>query len=150
MKFKFRLQKLLEARKISQDLAQRDFQLAMNELNLEESKIEQMDQLKQDSYLRLGELQLNGGANAASELQEIFVFQQGLVLKRQLQLIQVQQALELVEKKREILQQATIEYKMIERLKEKKLEEFRHEVDRSEQKEADEMSILRFGHKDVR
>ncbi len=150
MKFKFRLQKLLEARKITQDLAQRDFQNALNFLRAEEHIVEEMDQSRARSYERLGQLQSEGGARAGVELQDIFHFQQGLVKKRELQMIKVQQAQELVEKKREILQQATIEYKMMERLKDKKKKEFQQEVEKAEQKEADEMSILRFAHKDVR
>lgn len=150
MKFQFRLQKLLEARKIGQDVAQKDFQLALSDLQKEEQNLKALDQLRSESYERSGVLQSQGGVDAGRELQEIYEFQQGLAQRRVLHVEKLKQAEDLVEKKREILRQATIEYKMIMRLREKELQDFIQEVKNLEQKESDEIATLRFAHKDVK
>lgn len=150
MKFKFRLQKVLEARKVLQDLAHKEFQDAMNLLTIEETALQDLENKKSTSYQRLGQLQDRGGLSVSRELQDIHSFQQGLIIRREKQVLKIRQAQDLVEKKREILQQVTIEYRMVERLKEKKLQEFMQDAAKEAQKESDEMSILRFGHKDVK
>ena len=150
MKFRFRLQKLLEARKITQDLAQKEFQLALNALNEQEKILLDLDQTRAHSYLRSGQLQDLGGPEAGRALQENYEFQQGLAQRRVLQNEKIKQAEDLVEKKREILRQSTIEYKMIVRLREKELDNFVQELKTLDQKESDEIATLRFAHKDVK
>ncbi|MNL59139.1 hypothetical protein D3C87_1828380 [compost metagenome] len=50
----------------------------------------------------------------------------------------------MVEAKREILRQAAQEYKIMEKMRENKFEDYRQERLAQEQKENDEQSILRF------
>jgi flagellar FliJ protein len=150
MRFRFRLQKLLEARKITQDLAQKDFQLELSALQTLNEKLRLMDQERSESFLRSGLLQEQGGPDAGRALHEIHEFQEGLAQRRVFHLEKIKQAEELVEKKREILRQSTIEYRIIVKLREKDFQKFQQELANSAQKESDEIATLRFAHKDVK
>jgi flagellar FliJ protein len=67
---------------------------------------------------------------------------QDIRIQRQRQ--NVQAAEKLVEEKREVLRQAALEYKIMEKMREKKFEEYKQDRLAREQKEMDEQNILRF------
>lgn len=144
MKFKFPLQNVVKHRKIVEDLAQKDFLEAQAELNIEISKLEKMQQDLHDSHLRMGQLQMTGGHQGPA-LSQIHEFKKGQDVRIARQQHKIQEMEKLVEEKREILRQAALDYKIIEKLREKKFEEYKHERILTEQHEADEQSILRFG-----
>lgn len=143
MKFKFPLQKVLDHRKTKENLAQKDFQIAMNDLVELETQMQRMEESLHDSHQRAGTLQNQGGAQGPA-LAQINEFQRGQKVLIQRQQFKVQEQQKVVEEKRELLKQAAVETKIISKFKEKKFEEFRETQEKEEQKEMDEQSILRY------
>ncbi|MNT86096.1 Flagellar FliJ protein [compost metagenome] len=84
-----------------------------------------------------------GGAQGPA-LMEIHEFLKGQRQRIQFQEQKVQEFEKLVEAKREILRQAAMDYKIMEKMRENKFEAYRQERIATEQKENDEQSILRF------
>ena len=143
MKFKFPLQKVLEHRKIQENLRQKDFQDAVDELNKEKKQLDKMLGQVTTAHGEAGRLSQAGG-NPGAALAQIHDFLKGqeILIKKQRQ--KVQESEKLVEAKRELLRQAAVDYKIIEKMRENKFAEYRHERLMDEQKENDEQSILRF------
>jgi len=143
MKFKFPLQKVLDHRKIKEDLAQKDFQDAMSELQGMQKKLTEMETQIRDAHLRAFRVQDAGGA-AGPTLSQVdeFIRSQKVLIQKQRGKITVQE--KVVEEKRDLLRQAVVDTKVIDKLKEKRFEEFKKKIDMDEQKEMDEQSILRF------
>lgn len=143
MKFKFPLQKVLDHRKTKENMAQKDFQDAMNDLLALERQQQQMEEALHGSHLRAGSLASAGGSQGPA-LSQINEFQRGQkVLIARMQ-VKIQEQQKVVEEKRELLKQAAIETKIIAKFKEKKFDEFRETQEKEEQKEMDEQSILRY------
>lgn len=143
MKFKFPLQKVLEHRKLRENLVQKDFQDAQALLQEQVNKLEKMNQQVTEAYERSGNLAKQGGAQGPA-LMEIHEFLKGQRQRIQFQEQKVQEFEKLVEAKREILRQAAMDYKIMEKMRENKFEAYRQERIATEQKENDEQSILRF------
>jgi flagellar protein FliJ len=143
MKFKFSLEKVLRQRELQESLAQKDFAEAQNQLNDEIAKLQNMIQIKEDSIRERNQLVQNTQTWGVS-VQQInqFLLGQDLRIKQQNQ--RLSEFEKVVEAKREILRKASVEVKIIEKLKEKKLEEFKREFERKEQNELDELTALRF------
>lgn len=143
MKFKFPLQKVLDHRKVKEDLAQKDFQEALLVLNGLKNKLQEMEDAIHDAHLRMGALQKQGGTQGPALMQiHEFIKSQKILIQRQQMMLQNQE--KVIEEKRELLRQAAIETKIIAKFKEKKFEEYKSERESEEQKEMDEQSILRF------
>ncbi len=147
MKFNFRMQKVLEHRKIQEDLAKTDFQLALAKLNSEIEHLQSLVDLKKKARVKSFELETNHSVPNAlqnSILSDSNQFQKLQDLRIANQKLVVEENEKEVEAKREILKTKAIEYKIIEKVKEKKKQQFVDEANKSEQKENDEISILRF------
>ncbi len=141
------MQKVLEHRKIQEDLAKTDFQLALAKLNSEIEYLQSLVDQKKKARVKSFELEINASvpnalqnsilsdSNQFQKLQDVRIANQKLV---------VEENEKEVESKREILKTKAIEYKIIEKVKEKKKQQFVDEANKSEQKENDEISILRF------
>lgn len=147
MKFKFPLQKVLEHRKLKENLVQKEFQDALNELMILQNKKKDMESQADEARVKAFQLQETGGTAgpALVQINEFLNHQKTLLLMHQ-EKIRAQEII--VEEKRELLQRAATETKVIAKFKEKKFEEFREKVDRDEQKEMDEQSVLRFKHRE--
>lgn len=143
MKFKFSLQKVLENRKIKENLAQKDFQEALLLLNEETTRFQDMEKARTEAHNQAGQLSQQGGAQGPA-LVQIHEFIKGQEIRLQRQKQKIQEIENLVEAKREILRQAALEYKIMEKMRENKFEEYRQERLAQDQKEMDEQSILRF------
>ena len=143
MKFKFPLQKVLDHRKTKENLAQKHFQMAINDLLELEEQLRKMEEAVHVSHQRAGSLQNQGGAQGPA-LAQINEFQRGqkVLIERQQKKIEAQQ--KVVGEKRELLKHAAVETKIISKFKEKKFEEYRETREKEEQKEMDEQSILRY------
>jgi flagellar FliJ protein len=147
MKFKFPLQKVLEHRKTKEDLAQNEFQAALNDLNIMIRRLGEMETLVKQAHVQAYEMQIEGGAQGAA-LSQIndFVHNQKIIIEEQRQRIAQQEVL--VEQKRDLLRAAAVETKVIDKFKEKKFEEFKKKIDGDEQKEMDDQSVLRYKNAD--
>lgn len=143
MKFKFPLQKVLEHRKIRENLAQKDFQEVVMQLNEENALLDRMLGQVQNAHGQAGTLATQGGAQGPA-LTQIHEFLKGQEIRIHRQKQKIQEVEKLVEAKREILRQAALEYKIMEKMRENKFEEYRAERLATEQKEMDEQAILRF------
>lgn len=143
MKFKFPLQNVMKHRKVLEDLAQRDYQEANARLNEEEKKLaklyEAVDLARQFSF----KTQVHGGS-AGSALSQVddFLKGQDIRIERQKKVIEEQR--KIVEDFQEILRQRAVEYKIIEKYKDRKLDEFKVEKNKKEQKSADDMVSSRY------
>ncbi|HEY8269492.1 MAG TPA: flagellar export protein FliJ [Pseudobdellovibrionaceae bacterium] len=143
MKFKFPLQKVLDHRKIKEDLAQKDFHDVLNELQILQKKLQELEVALHEAHVRSGSLQSQGGTQGPA-LSQINEFQKNQKILIQLQKTKILAQEKVVEGKRELLLQAAVETKTINKFKEKKFNEYREEREADEQKEMDEQNILRF------
>ena len=142
MKFKFSLEKLLQYRRQLEDLAKKDYLEVFATLEEEKAKLKSYYKATDDSRTYAQSLEVRGGRQAEGLVQSHH-FIKGTAIKIELQKKNVEKIQLLVEEKLEILRQASIESKMIERLKENKKEEFKKLEKKSEQKFLDEMVTLR-------
>ena len=147
MKFKFPLQKVLEHRKILEGMAQKEFQEVVSQLNEANAYYKKMEEDMHGAQIRAGEL-VRAGGSPGPALGQIHDFLKGqkILLGRMAQ--KIQEIEKLVEAKREILRQTVLDYKIIEKMRENKLETFKQEMGAQEQKDMDEQSILRFKPKE--
>ncbi len=143
MKFKFPLQKVLEHRKINENIAQKDFQDSMAVLAELKEKLVHLEGLADEARIRSFDVQ-QGGGMAGPSLQQAHSFLQNQKILIEMQNKKIQQQEAIAEEKRSRLLQAAVETKVIAKLKEKKFAEFKHNLDNEEQKEMDEQSVLRF------
>ena len=149
MKFRFPLQKVMQHRKTVEELAQRDFQEAMAVLNSENEKLENMQNQIIQARDRAFESQ-NQGGRAGPVLSQVHEFMAGQDIRIERQKEKIKEVQSLVENLREILREKAIEYKMIESLKERKLEKFKIEVRKKEQKQMDDTSLMRYRREEVK
>lgn len=143
MGFKFRLQKVLHHRKSVENIARKDFMEAT--ADLDEAKgilkmlYEQVDLAQEERQT----LVVSGG-NQGESLCQIHDYIKGTEIKIERQKLVVQERQAKVEKMQLALQEATIEYKMIEKLEARQHEEYRRTQKKLEEKELTEMTNARF------
>jgi flagellar protein FliJ len=144
LKFKFNLEKILTHRKNIENLAQKDFGEAQHLLNIEIEKINKMIRDVQDAQAERQQVTSTGG-QVSGNLQQVhdFLIGQEIRINRQKETIKRHQSL--VEEKRQILLNASKEYKIIEKLKEKRFHSFKQEANYREQVRADDLATMRFG-----
>ena len=133
----------MDHRKVKESLAQKDFQDAVNILNEQQAILDKMNRDVQEAHARAGTLAQMGGAQGPA-LSQINDFLNGQKLRIAHQVQKVQQVEKLVEAKRELLRQAALDYKIMEKMRENKFEEYKAERIYQDQKEMDEQAILRF------
>lgn len=143
MRFKFPLQKVLEHRKIVENLAQKDFQEAVTKFNEQQALLDKMNNDVHEAHARTGVLAQAGGTQGPA-LTQIHEFLKGQKIRIAAQVQKVQEAEKLVEAKREILRQAALDYKIMEKMRENKFEAYKAERLTQDQKDMDEQAILRF------
>ena len=145
MKFKFRLEKVLRARKVTVDLAQKDFNEAMSLYNEQEKALEQMRELKTQTEMSRAEI-VAKETDWSSQVLQLNEFLQGQDYRIAGQIKRLTEIDKLVQNRREILLKATTEAKMIEKIREKKFKEFVNESMQKEQKEIDEIVSAKGNH----
>jgi flagellar FliJ protein len=142
-KFSFSLDKVLRHRHIQADLAKKDFVDAQNNLNDEVAKLANMKDLKEAALdQRRQTVQQTQSWSATVEQINIYLAGQDVRIKNQTE--RLTEFENIVESRRQILQEALTAAKIIEKLREKKKEEFMKEVANYEQQEMDELSVMRF------
>jgi len=142
-KFKFRLEKVLMQRQIVADLAQRSLAEAQMQLNAETDVRDEMVAVKERSLQERAKAveSTTDWANSVSQINQ-FLTGQDVRIKRQNE--RIKETENLVEARREILRHAVSEVKILERLEEKEKQSFMKELNKAEQAEADELTVLRF------
>ena len=143
MKFKFSLEKVLKHRILQMDLARRDFITAQNVLDAAIATRDNMIAEKQKNILHRSEI-VGAKTGWQEEAAQINLYLSGQDLRIARQNESLKKLEKEVESYREILLKALTEAKMMERLKEKKKEEFIKTYFENETKELDEISTLRY------
>lgn len=146
-KFKFPLQKVMQHRKTLEGLAQTQFQLAVAELHQQTQKLLEMENSKAVAREQAFRQQSEGG-KASSGLVQVSEFLKGQDIRIEKQRIEIKKCEGRVENLREILRQKAIEYKIIEGLRERQEKTFKTEQRKKEQKQVDEMNVMRFRRED--
>jgi flagellar protein FliJ len=143
MRFKFPLQKVMDHRKILEGMAQKDFENAAAELNKQVGILEIFEKLLKDAYEQSFQTQHAESGQTSEQLKQLHDFILGQKVRIERQKAKIQICENIVEVKREILREKAVDYKIIERLRDKKKAEFEQEMRIKEQKELDEISVLR-------
>ena len=142
MKFKFPLESVLNFRKTLENMAQRDLQEAMAELHQQNEKLNfllsQIVEARENAF----QSQVEGG-KASPHLVQIEEFIRGQDVRTERQRTKIKDCEQKVEECREILRQKAIDYKIIEGLRDRRKEEFKKNVNRIEQKLADDQTTMR-------
>jgi flagellar FliJ protein len=143
MKFKFPFQSVLNYRKTMENLAQTDFQEASAELALQNQILQKMREDVTEARKGAFSKQTEGG-KAAPALGQVDEFIKGQDIRIARQQAKIQECEKRVEELREILRAKAIDYKIIEELRDKKKEEFRIEQGKLEQKQTDDLNMMRY------
>ena len=143
MKFKFSYQQLLEYRKRLEELAQRDYLLSRKNVDDSESELEAMYQQIDDSRKRAQSLEAKGGKQAPS-LVLIDDFINNHKIRIELQRKKIRELHQIAEEKQQVLVIAAKEYKILEKLKERRLLEHKEILKKREMKSVDELVTTRF------
>ena len=150
MKFKFSLEQLKKFRKTQQEMAQTALQSAQYDLHLEVLELEKMQQQVQESlqfrFERQKSTEESSEPGASSTLAQVHDFLTGQKVRIERQKVRVQEAERRVEFARDFLREKSIEYKMMERLKEKELAEFKKFLRKKEIKDSDDLTVMRFAN----
>jgi flagellar FliJ protein len=147
MKFKFGFETLLEHQRGLELIARRDFNDSMNHLDNEKALYKKL-------YTRLHEVEAEGFVLRGSSdgipvnyLIKLDEFAEGQKIKIARQREVVINHTQIMEAKQEILIAAAKETKILEKLKEKKLEEFKKLVKKRDAKINDELVVTRFNRR---
>jgi flagellar FliJ protein len=143
MKFKFSYQQLLEHRKRLEDLAQKDFSIAQKDVDVAEADLEKMYQQIDDSRQNASVLQAKGGDQAPS-LVLIDHFINNHKLRIEMQRKKIRDLKSIAEEKQQALVNAAKEYKILEKLREKRVIEFKDLLKKRELKFVDDLTTMRF------
>ncbi len=148
MAFVFTYQKLLEQRKRQEDEAHRDFQIEISNLMKEEKILLDLvaKLAKARDAIAVREAQ---GGSSIEMISQADGFIEGQKIRIHLQRRKIEEQKRLVEQKREILQGAAREYKIIDKLKQNHQEAYRKEMLRREMKTQDDIATMRFKRKSV-
>ncbi len=142
-KFSYNMQSLLDIAYKMEEQAKGEFSNAQNRLNEEERKLRDL-QMKRLSY----EQKMRVAMREALDLQEIRLCRSGIEKTKEeirLQAAQVQLAQRLLEEARRKLNEARIDRKTHEKLRERKFEEYMQEYNAEESKEIDQLVSYKFG-----
>jgi flagellar FliJ protein len=143
MAFKFRLEKVLHHRKSLEDFARKNFLEAQADLleaqNILTGYYQDIERSQQDRQAII----LNENQQS-DRLRQIHDYIKGTEIKIERQKLVVREKMSKVEEMQLALQEASIEYKMIEKLKERQQEDYRLSEKKLEEKELTEMTNSRF------
>lgn len=146
MKFNFRLQKVLEQRKILENLAKAELSEAMVILNQSTDLLQHLVDEKKKARVKSFTTETNSvlmDELKTSILSQASRFQilQDIRIEKQKKVVEENE--KVVESLREILKNKAIDYKIIEKVKSKKIEEFIRDLIKLEQKESDDVNVSR-------
>lgn len=145
MKFKFRLQKVLEHRSRLEDEAKRNYFEAQEKTREALRKLESLYAAIDDVRTRAGRLQSEGGGSqVVFSLQDTDLFIRGQKLRIEAQRKVVREFKQKEEEEQEVLIARARDRKALEKLKERQVQEHRTEVERQEAAEADDLNVLRY------
>ena len=142
MRFHFRFETVLRQREIERDIAQREYLEAQNRVRMQLSKIKKMYEQIDEARLEAEKLERAGGRHVSALVQtEEFILGQKIRVQSERQI--VREFMADAEQKHEVLIEKMQAFKVLEKLKEKRREEFRKERNQRIAKEMDDLTIMR-------
>ena len=147
MKFNFVFEKVLGHKRTMEDIARRDWSEAQAIADKSMRELEKMYAQVDSARVRASELETTGG-RLGPELSQIDEFINGQKIRIERHREKVRELLGEAERLQAILVEAAKERKTFEKLKERRLEEYRGLKKKLELKEVDELIVTRFGRKD--
>ena len=146
MKFKFSLEKLLVQRNIQVNMDRKNYLERKNAYDAELQKLEKMIEDKKQVFIDRN-TKIAESSNWQNDVESMNTFLSGQDLRIAQQNKRLKELEKEVEFLRQILLKSVTEAKIIERLKEKKKEEFKNKFFAGEQKELDEIVSMTFKNK---
>lgn len=148
MKFRFNFEKLLQYRKLRKDLKTRELAQAQHELDEERERLHgYYDSIKQSRQrifsLVQGEI-VDEEEPVVKSVQQGEDFIDGQMVRVALQREVIREKINNVEQKQEALRQTAIEHKVLDTLRENRLEMFKKEEKKKETKAIDDLVVMRF------
>lgn len=148
-RFVFHFEKLLKHRQSLENFAQRDWAEAQGHVDRAQSELKRMYDLIDQSRIRAADLENRGGAHGVA-LGQIDDFIRGQKIRIERLRLKIRELQAVAEEKHELLVEAAKERKILEKLKEKKKEEHRLLLKKSELKELDDIVVTRHGRSDLK
>ncbi|MFC1513499.1 flagellar export protein FliJ [candidate division KSB1 bacterium] len=145
-RFNYRLQRVLDIKNTIEEVKRRDFLTAQSKLIDEENELKKIFEIRENYQKDLSEQEKR--EIDLKIIQLYYNFFNSLELRMKYQNNMINLAKEEMEKRREILVEAVKETKVLEKLKEKKLEEYNYEAGKEEQSINDEISGGQFFKED--
>ena len=143
MGFKFRLESLLKLRKRKEESAQIEYILARKAVDNSSDKINKMYSEIDHSRIEIFNHQNSNGQHKEMIL-HLESYIEGLKTKIELERNVLRQLIMEAEEKQFLLSEASKEFKILDKLKEKKLNQYKEEILKKESSEIDELVVLRF------
>ena len=143
MAFKFRLEKVLLHRRSLENIARKDYMLAIGDLEKEKKILNELYQKIDLAQIERHELVLKGG-QYGEELRQYHEYIKGTEKRIERQKNVVSDKMAKVENLQQALQEATVNYKMIEKLEARQREDYRRAEKKLEEKNLTDMANVRF------
>lgn len=145
MAFKFGLESVLKHRKRIEDIAQREFLEAQFNLDSCLARIDQMYKRMDEVRVEIAQAQSQGSPRKLEEIRDMEHFISGQKIRVQNERAIARTLMQIVEEKQERLVAATKDKKILVKLKERQLEEYRDRMAKLEAKALDDLTTTRFG-----
>lgn len=143
MKFKFVFAKLLEHRRKLEDIARKNYLEAQAKVDTSMRMLDGFYEQVEHARKQAGELSQTDGPHAAS-LGQIDQFINGQKIRIERQRAEVRELMGEAERMQELLIEAAKETKTLDKLRERRHEEYKVKRKKMELKEADELVVTRF------
>jgi flagellar protein FliJ len=141
LKFKFRLERVLNHKKMEKDLAQRDFLEAQSRYQRGLDALEAMYQ-EVSNAKRYEAAVVTEGGRTAEALKWSAFFIEGQKVRIENQKLTNRQLVQEAEKKQEVLVERARDFKTFEKLKEKVKERYKKEIKKQDMKMTDEIVVM--------
>lgn len=143
MKFTFAFEKLLEHKRQLEQVARRNWLEAQAKVDESMRKLDEMYTQIDDGRKRISDLQIKGGAHLGS-LVQISEFILGQKIRIERHRLDLRELLIEAERLQEIVVEAAREKKTLDKLKERRFEEYKRLRKKIELKQMDELVVTRF------
>jgi len=143
MAFRFNLESVLKHRKRLEDVAHRDFAEAQSAVDVILRKLEGMYQRMDEVRVEISQAQRGTSGSKLAEVCDMEGFISGHKIRIEMVRLQARELLRVAEEKQEALILAAQEKKVLVKLKEKRLVEYKDWLNRIEAKNADDQTQMR-------
>lgn len=144
LKFIFPFKTLMEHRKRLEELAQREFAEAQAIVQKGLREIDDMYRSIDEARLEITRLESEGNSDHIEQIKNHHLFMSGQAIRIERHRVKVRQDMAIAEEKQLALIEAAKEFKILEKIKEKKWAEFKDQMKKRELKQMDELAVTRF------